>query len=405
MTNPESRTVRLDELALSVDACAAGAKEGEHDREIGEAEVPELSAYGYDSNAQTLVGIGPVERAERAERASRARRDAPPEPVPLPPVDLPESVRMPHSEPPGPFVASDEAELTPALPLKKGGPWAVALTAALVAAAAVAVVRGVVPRLDAHTTGSAAIDVPPATAGLAVNLDGASPHVLVDGQDRGTPPLRLTGLRPGEHVVSIVDPAYAPYSRTVTLVADRVSTLEPRLTFVRGALRLRAGDGAEGAQLAIIGDSERREVQQLPATLEMAPGEYRVRATRDGYAPFETSVVLSAASPSADVSVTLTPAPAPVVAGPSAHGKALEPAPAASPRRASGANATQGSLEITSSPTTNVVLDGRPIGKAPRVVPVAPGLHTVVFIHPERGRMLLNVNVQPGQTTSAAADF
>jgi hypothetical protein len=71
----------------------------------------------------------------------------------------------------------------------------------------------------------------------------------------------------------------------------------------------------------------------------------------------------------------------------------------------SNADANVGALNVTSNPPANVVLDGRPLGKAPRVVKVPAGLHIVMFIHPLYGRRTLSVNVGPGATTSASAEF
>jgi hypothetical protein len=73
--------------------------------------------------------------------------------------------------------------------------------------------------------------------------------------------------------------------------------------------------------------------------------------------------------------------------------------------RSSGTEANVGIINVTSSPPANVVLDGRPLGKAPRVVRVPAGNHTVVFIHPLYGRRSLKVNVRPGAATSASADY
>jgi hypothetical protein len=71
----------------------------------------------------------------------------------------------------------------------------------------------------------------------------------------------------------------------------------------------------------------------------------------------------------------------------------------------SGADANVGVIDVTSNPPANVVVDGRPLGKAPRVAKVPAGLHTVLFIHPLYGRQSLSVNVGSGVTTSASADF
>jgi hypothetical protein len=71
----------------------------------------------------------------------------------------------------------------------------------------------------------------------------------------------------------------------------------------------------------------------------------------------------------------------------------------------SSADTDVGAINVTSNPPANVVLDGRPLGKAPRVVKVPAGLHTVLFIHPLYGRQSLSVSVGSGTTTSASADF
>ncbi|MGC4070093.1 MAG: PEGA domain-containing protein [Polyangiaceae bacterium] len=66
----------------------------------------------------------------------------------------------------------------------------------------------------------------------------------------------------------------------------------------------------------------------------------------------------------------------------------------------------QGTLNINSIPQSNVLLDGRPLGKTPRAgVSVPGGSHTVVFIHPEHGRKQVVVTVIPGRTATAAVRF
>ncbi|RYZ03471.1 MAG: PEGA domain-containing protein [Myxococcales bacterium] len=68
-------------------------------------------------------------------------------------------------------------------------------------------------------------------------------------------------------------------------------------------------------------------------------------------------------------------------------------------------SANAGTINVASTPPSNIVLDGRPIGMSPRVVRVPVGSHTVVLIHPLYGRRSLSVKVRPGATTSAAAEF
>lgn len=374
MTNTDGRiAVGREELAAPNDARARepGA------RRISEADMRELAAYGIDSDHRTLVGLGPVERARRSR----------------PTAEVPESQRMPQSEAPGPFIADDEVPRS--FRGRRVGAWALAVPALLVAAATAAVVVRSLPAGEkAASKASVAVGATQATAGLTVKLEGVSAHILVDGVDRGSPPLRLLGLEPGSHVVSVTDPAYAPYSQPVLLTANQVSNLEPVLSFVRGVIRLGAGDGAADAEVEVVGANERRQIQHLPARLEVEPGEYRIRATRKGYAPFESRAVLSSARPEVDLSVVLERRT------PSAAGDAPLPPPGTS-----GPNAGAGSLDITSSPPANVVVDGRPLGLAPRVVQVPPGLHSVVLIHPKLGRQSLSVKVAPGQVSRASAEF
>jgi hypothetical protein len=308
---------------------------------IEEGDIRELNPYtGWESDKRTLVGIG------------RPKKPVSKRPVAAAPV----SQHMPLSEPPGPFIADDD-EIPPSFRSKKLGIWTVAVPALLVAAAAaVLVLRGLGPGLG-RSEGHAAVAqvVPKENAALVVNLTGVDAHVFLDGQDRGLPPVLLTGLTPGSHALKISGPAYAPFEQPITLVADHVSTVEPKLTL------LAAEPAAEG------------NAKEEPA--------------RDGSASAHAA---KAATASAPAFTTAAAAPAPAVTG------APEPG-VASPY--------MGSLSITSTPPTNVVLDGRPLGKAPRVVEVSPGAHTVVFVHPTLGRKSVSVSASAGKPVSAAVEF
>jgi|SoiMethySBSTD1v2_1073268.scaffolds.fasta_scaffold01305_9 PEGA domain-containing protein len=67
---------------------------------------------------------------------------------------------------------------------------------------------------------------------------------------------------------------------------------------------------------------------------------------------------------------------------------------------------TGGKLNINSIPYSKVVLDGRPLGDTPRVqVTVAAGPHTVLFVHPELGRIQKEVYVDSGRTVVTAVRF
>jgi serine/threonine-protein kinase len=65
-----------------------------------------------------------------------------------------------------------------------------------------------------------------------------------------------------------------------------------------------------------------------------------------------------------------------------------------------------GYLNLNSIPASNVVVDGRPLGQTPQVSEkLAAGSHSVVFIHPERGRRAQSVVLAPGARRTVAVRF
>jgi hypothetical protein len=61
-----------------------------------------------------------------------------------------------------------------------------------------------------------------------------------------------------------------------------------------------------------------------------------------------------------------------------------------------------GMLSVSSTPPAHVVIDGKPMGSTPLTVPLSAGPHSVVTIHPERGRKASGVTVKAGQTASVS---
>jgi serine/threonine-protein kinase len=119
--------------------------------------------------------------------------------------------------------------------------------------------------------------------------------------------------------------------------------------------------------------------------LLVAPGDAKGSAPTD----VKASAALTPPEPVRPESLALAPSPAP--RAPSA-GAAAEPA-------------ADVSLTIISTPPSNAVLDGRPLGRTPRQVAVPPGNHSVVFIHPTLGRKEVNVTMKRGKPRYATVDF
>lgn len=285
MTNTESRSnVEIDELPPWDDESNDAETLDRLAEQLSAARTRELEVYGLDSDKQTLVGIGPIERARRSREAWTVPDSR----------HLAQSERMPQSEPPGPFIADDD-EPPPSFRKRRVGGWMVTLPVAAIALLATgAIVSNNAPQRTPSKL-AAAIKAPQARA-----LDVASPEP-------------------------------APVS------AEQL----PQETESSAANK----DEGSGRERAVTKSAE---------TLPVNPSQPQT-------------------PPSVDASSDIV--------------------------------ANAGTLNVTSSPPANVVLDGRPLGKAPRVVQVPAGPHTLVFIHPSYGRRSLNVTVRPGATTGASAVF
>lgn len=304
MTNTESRiAIELEELALGDDART------HEESQITEADIRELELYGFDSDKQTLVGLGPVERARRARLAA----------------EIPDSQRAPQSESPGPFIADDD-EMARSLRGRKLGPWAVAAPALLIVAiVAVLALRGLAPSAPHASAASQAV-------------------VAVAPPPQNIPP-------PPPEPAQSPDPVPSPQ------------------------------DVPQPAAVVV----------ESPAALAEAPA---------GLAPMVETASMSEPLVSTERSravAPVVPAALPV--------KLTELGSPTVVDMSSSTDANVGALNVTSNPPANVVLDGRPLGKAPRIVKVPAGPHTVVFIHPLYGRQSLSVNVGAGATTNASAEF
>jgi len=166
---------------------------------------------------------------------------------------------------------------------------------------------------------------------------------------------------------------------------------------------------------------------------KLTPGTHFVRVSAPGYQEMAPRAVSIEADSEAALHIELAriPAPEKVAApaapldldDPSVRPEALPSTPiqstvhsasaAAAPLTATGRSAAVGSasgepgtLNLSSNPPSNVVLDGRPLGITPRSgIRVKPGPHQVVFIHPKHGRKNARANVKPGAVSNVSVRF
>ncbi len=117
--------------------------------------------------------------------------------------------------------------------------------------------------------------------------------VIVDGEWRGRTPVRVGGLMPGSHTVRLILDGYLSEVRDVTVESMRPLPVDITLKESRGRLSLE--NIPEGAQLTIggalydpVGLSE----------LALSAGKTRVRVVKDGFRTYQQDVTIKAGEPS-----------------------------------------------------------------------------------------------------------
>jgi hypothetical protein len=252
-------------------------------------------------------------------------------------------------------------------------------------------------------------------SGLKVMAEGAGLKLSVDGKDYGPLPQEIKDLSPGEHLVKIDGgERYESMEKRITVEADKLTTLEPKLKVKKGLATIKAGANADGAKVLLVSGSERRPVPSLPLRVDITSDKpYSIVATKKGFGEFKqviefedgqaerTFVVELGSEASAEKEPEAPPIGGATRPAPGGGGR---PAPPADPKPAVASG--KGTLNINSIPVSNVILDGRPLGQTPKVgVSVSPGPHTVIFVHPEHGRKAKSVTVEAGKTAAAIVRF
>jgi serine/threonine-protein kinase len=288
--------------------------------------------------------------------------------------------------------------------------------------------------------------------GVKVSAEGAGIKLIVDGKEIGPLPQELKELTPGDHQLKLdSNGRFETYEEKVTVVADQMKIIGPlKLKVLRGTANIEAGANADGAKVLLVTGSEKRQIPKLPYKVDIDTSKgYQIVASKKGFATVtlpikfeagkdqkqftvnlrkegEAAPAAEAATPVAEteakeeetpsaesIPTVSTPTPVAVSGGDPRKARLTASTPAPTPatppatKTASAAPAAgQGTLNINSIPQSNVLLDGRPLGKTPKAgVSVSGGSHTVVFIHPEHGRKQVVVTVIPGRAATAAVRF
>jgi serine/threonine-protein kinase len=262
-------------------------------------------------------------------------------------------------------------------------------------------------------------------SGLKVIAEGAGLKLSIDGKDYGPLPQEIKDLSPGEHSVKIDGgERYESMEKKVTVEADKLTTLEPKLKVKKGLATIKAGSNADGAKVLLVSGNERRPVPSLPLRVDITSDKpYSIVATKKGFSEYRQNIVfedgqaertfvidLGSTSDDQDKEKEADAAPTgpskPIGGGGGVKAPVAPAAPKAPAEPKPAAAAGKGTLNINSIPVSNVILDGKPLGQTPKVgVSVSPGPHTVIFVHPEHGRKAKSVTVEAGKTAAAIVRF
>jgi hypothetical protein len=236
--------------------------------------------------------------------------------------------------------------------------------------------------------------------GVRVGALGKDLRLFVDGKDRGLLPVTVTDLETGDHAIRITgNPNYRDYQENISLRQGQLLELAPKLTVLKRVAELQAGPGADAAEILLVCGDDKQLILDLPKTVEVpSEGGCRVEATREGYKDLVVELEFDAA----EAEKTFKLALAPVGVEPAGR-RPTKPGPGGSRKPAPAAGG--GTISVNSIPPSNVLVDGRPIGKTPTRVNVTAGRHTVVFMHPQKGKRSRSVNVKSGQNAVAAVKF
>lgn len=243
-----------------------------------------------------------------------------------------------------------------------------------------------------------ALEAPPANARIEITTHIPGFTISVDGTDRGHSPLQLSDLTVGKHLLEVKREGFETLRQEFSVERDEMRALGPlRPALLVGNLELRVAPGFEDASVFLDG-----ERVSLPQSRKLdAKRRYRLTAEKPGFTKFEQDIGFDADNPSVEIRIQLQPEGAPLEASDAIASADRRDNPA----RGSGA-ATLGTLNFNSIPSSTVVLDGRPLGQTPVMgVAVSPGPHDVLFVHPERGRKAVQVDVDAGRKRTVSVRF
>jgi serine/threonine-protein kinase len=288
-------------------------------------------------------------------------------------------------------------------------------------------------------------------AALEVSAGLAGVRVFVDETPRGLLPLSLRDLEPREYKLRFeAGERIEPLEQRVTLKPGETSKIEVSgWVLKRGKLTVSLPARFRMARVQLDG----KTLRKFPATFELDAKEpHHLTASLRGYETLEHAIALTAEQPEQQITIELSrpgdkpreeavsPAPSPAAPSGSRVGETeqapaekaepvasrtptapadghksifntsiatpKESAPKESSVESAPASAAFGTLNINSIPSTTVIVNGKTMGRTPRMgLKVKPGTQSIVFIHPDKGKKQTMVEVPAGDTKTVAVRF
>lgn len=229
--------------------------------------------------------------------------------------------------------------------------------------------------------------------------------LYVDDKRMGKLPQSVSGLSAGKHWLRFdAEDGTPPIEKPVTIVAGQVANVDTApAKRDKAQVTIRLSPGSEGAAV-LLDDAF---VLDFPAELELDPKvPHTLTASKPGFEDLSMPIEFAEGEMQKLVEVSLTPedtAEAPRRAKP----KAVRKPAAAKASAAPSADPTQGLLNISSVPPSQIILNGRPLGNTPKTGIAVPGdsLQTIVFVHPKMGRRRAQKFVPAGKERTVSIRF
>lgn len=146
----------------------------------------------------------------------------------------------------------------------------------------------------------------------------------------------------------------------------------------------------------------------FPAEVDLEPGVvHRLAASKSGYRDFKMKIEVTAGQDREFIEIDLRRGSSRRRSGKSASKSKRKKSRKSKKSKRSEGDPTMGRLTLRSTPASNVILNGRPIGKTPQIRVSVPGnsLQTVVFVHPEKGRKRAQKYVKAGESQTVSIRF